>query len=129
MGNHLVSSDLPSKCWAHILKANEETPQVNNQTVRYKRFNAQSPGDATIIAFSCSPTCIFVDVDGESQRLVSSADLNFDLFDFLSTTSNPSFSLHNLAVQLFRSLPAQLFEEKVLYLYLLLLLSYMCVCM
>lgn len=118
LGNHLVSSDLPSNCWAHILKVNEETPQVVNpsllpQTAKYKRFDPQNPGDATVIAFSCSPTCISSDVLGEGQRLVSSADLNYDAFNFLSTSSNPSFSIHNLAVQLFRSLPAQLFEEKI----------------
>ncbi|KAK1404483.1 Senescence-associated carboxylesterase 101 [Heracleum sosnowskyi] len=118
LGNHLVSSDLPWNCWAHILKVNQETPQVGNpsllpQTVKYKRFDPQSPGDATVIAFTCSPTSISSDVDGEGQRLVSSADLNSDHFNFLSTTSNPSFSIHNLALQLFRSLPAQLFEQKI----------------
>ncbi|XP_074370897.1 senescence-associated carboxylesterase 101-like isoform X1 [Apium graveolens] len=111
LGNHLVSSDLPSKCWAHIKVVNQETQQQQQQqqVVKYKRFDGQSPGDVTIIAFSCSPTCI----SSEGQRLVSSADLNFDHFKFLSTTSNPSFSIHNLAVQLFRSLPAQLFQEKI----------------
>ncbi|WOG97648.1 hypothetical protein DCAR_0416989 [Daucus carota subsp. sativus] len=119
LGNLLICSDLISNCWAHIMKVNEETPkEVNSsllpQTVKYKRFeffDARNSTDVTIIAFSCS--MISSDLRGEGQRLVSSADLNLELFDFLSTNSNPSFSLHNLAIQLFHSLLAQLIQEKI----------------
>ncbi|KAL1820660.1 hypothetical protein ACET3Z_015529 [Daucus carota] len=115
LGNHLVCSDLLSSCLAYTRKVNEETPQVVNlgllpQTVRYKRFDAQDSRGLTVIAFS---SCISIDLHGEGQRLVSSADLDLKHFDFLSTNSNPSFSVNNLAIQLFHSLFAQLSQEKI----------------
>lgn len=84
------------------------------QTVAYKRFDAQyAAGDVTVIAFSCSPSCASNLYGEEGQRLVASADLEFGHFDFLLTKSDPSFFIHNLAIQHFDKLHAKLCQEKV----------------
>lgn len=115
-----MSSDLFQNSWAAILELYGQTHQNDPSlpvSVTYKRYSGRNPPNVTVIAFCCSPICTVQHLQGEGKDLVSSAtlkeNLNFPLFDFLSTQVNPSFSIHKAAIQFYGSIHGQLRQEKV----------------
>lgn len=121
LANYLMSSDPLQNSWAAILELYRQTHQNDPSlpvSVTYKRYSGQNhPPNVTVIAFCCSPICTIQHLQGDGKDLVSSAtlkeNLNFPLFDFLSTEVNPSFSIHKAAIQLYGSIHGQLCQEKI----------------
>ena len=102
LASFLVSSGVLTQSLATVHDLQGEIINQNEHPVRHKV--SQQP-NCTIIAFSTLPAC---GKDYIQQRgdLVSSSTLkkSFPLFNFLSTKTNPDFSINKAAHELFASI-------------------------
>ncbi|XAR51817.1 Carboxylesterase [Bertholletia excelsa] len=104
LANVLLCSHLPARSWDAISELYKETNRNDpNFSIKYKFFPL--PRNGMILSFVSSPPCTAQHLQGAHRDLVSSVDRreNFRLFEFVSTKDNPSFFLHNAAVDLFYS--------------------------
>ncbi|XP_059449977.1 senescence-associated carboxylesterase 101-like isoform X2 [Corylus avellana] len=105
LGSFVVTSNVLHHSWAAISELYGEIhePPSWASPVRFRTF--QQP-NCTIIAFVTWPPCTKEHLQGQGGGdLVSSSALKetFPLFEFLSTKTNPRFSINKPAIDLFAS--------------------------
>ena len=106
LANFVVSSGVLNQSLATVQDLHGEIINQNEHKVRHK---VSQQSNCTIIAFSSWPGC-GKDYILESGDLVSSSTPkeetpeSFPLFNFLSTKTNPDFSINKTALELFASI-------------------------
>jgi hypothetical protein len=100
LGSLVVTSDVLHHSWAAISGLYRE---INEASSSFSvRFKVEQKPNCTIIAFVTWPPCTKEHLRGEGGRdFVSSSTL--PLFEFLCTKTNPRFSIHKPAIDLFQS--------------------------
>ncbi|KAL2528812.1 Senescence-associated carboxylesterase [Forsythia ovata] len=113
LANLLVTSDLLQCSWEAISEIHKQTSTTPH--VSYKVYENRPNG--TIIAFASSNQDTLSLVQTLGRDLVSSEELKgvFDLFGFVGTNVNPSFSVHKEAVNVFSFLLNELTLLKAQY--------------